>query len=250
VLPPIVEGAPLQPAAASEHPQRLRVVSWNMKAGRGSSLSAIAQRLASLAPDVVALQEVDVDTRRTGRVDQPVTLAAALGFHHAFAEAIPWSGGRYGIATLSRYPFQSLRRIPLSNTAAGEARTALDAEICAAGSCMHILNHHADVRPLAAEQSTREILAHVAGQPGQRTIFLGDLNQTPDAPGPTACVAAGLTDVGARLDPQPTQGDRRIDYAYVDLALASCIAGFHVEPASESDHAALVLDLDLGCLSR
>ena len=49
-------------------------------------LAALADQIAELAPDVVALQEVDKGQARSGRLDQAAVLAELLGWeHHRFA---------------------------------------------------------------------------------------------------------------------------------------------------------------------
>lgn len=51
-------------------------------------LAALADQLRALAPDVIALQEVDLGQARSGRVDQVAELARHLGWaHHRFAAA-------------------------------------------------------------------------------------------------------------------------------------------------------------------
>jgi endonuclease/exonuclease/phosphatase family metal-dependent hydrolase len=101
---------------------------------------------------------------------------------------------------------------------------------------------------LAAETSTKEILATLAAQRGKGFALFGDLNQIASDQGPQACLSAGLVDLGAEFDAAPTEADRRIDYAFVDAALAACVEAMHVEPGSESDHNALLVDLSIACL--
>ncbi|QPL05156.1 MULTISPECIES: endonuclease/exonuclease/phosphatase family protein [Actinomyces] len=51
-------------------------------------LAALADQLRALAPDVIALQEVDLGQARSGRIDQVTELARHLGWtHHRFAAA-------------------------------------------------------------------------------------------------------------------------------------------------------------------
>ena len=243
----ILQGVAHAPAP-SAHPERLRIVDWNIAAGRGSSIEAVAARLMALEPDVVALQELDVETRRSGQVDQPARLAGALTFSYAFARTIPWLGGSYGIALLSRHPLMQLRRIPLSNQDAAEPRTALEAVVCAGeDACLRVIDHHADLAPLSAAISVREIVDDLSAALGTGVVFVGDLNQVPTDSGPSYCVAHGLIDTGAG-DDHPTQGGRRIDYAFVDDRLARCVMQLRVAEVPESDHDPLVLDLDVACL--
>jgi endonuclease/exonuclease/phosphatase family metal-dependent hydrolase len=245
---PIIRGEQDNPPS-SAHPNLLRIVDWNIAAGRLATIDAIAARLATFDADVITLQELDVDTQRSDEIDEPALLSKALTYDYVFAPIIPWEGGSYGIATLSRYALESVRRIPLSNRFAGELRGAIDASLCDEGACLRTINHHADVEQPAAEQSTREIVASLTSALGTGVALLGDLNQVADDAGPRACVAAGLVDVGAAFDASATQSGRRIDYAFMDSALAPCVRRMSVEATSESDHNALLIDLDRGCVS-
>ncbi|MDH4063473.1 MAG: endonuclease/exonuclease/phosphatase family protein, partial [Acidobacteriota bacterium] len=84
-------------ASAQRAHQRVRVATWNIRAARSASVNAVADELKAIGADVIALQEVDVRTRRAGFVDQPEFLARALGFGYAFAASIKWDGGDYGL---------------------------------------------------------------------------------------------------------------------------------------------------------
>jgi endonuclease/exonuclease/phosphatase family metal-dependent hydrolase len=245
---PIIRGEQDSPPS-SPHPSLLRIVDWNIAAGRLSTIDTIAARLATFDADVITLQELDVDTQRSGEIDEPALLGKALAYDYVFAPIMPWDGGSYGIATLSRYALESVRRIPLSNRYAGEPRSAIDASLCDEGACVRTINHHADVELPAAEQSTKEIVASLTSALGTGVALLGDLNQVADDAGPQACLAAGLVDVGAALDASATQGDRRIDYAFMDNALAPCVRHMSVETTAESDHNALLIDLERECVA-
>src|SRR5262245_42527576 len=60
-------------------PKRSRIATWNIRAARSAPVEAIADELKAMRADIIALQEVDVRTRRTGFVDEPAALATALG---------------------------------------------------------------------------------------------------------------------------------------------------------------------------
>lgn len=91
-------------------PWRIRVLTYNIHHGEGLDgkvdLGRIAQVIQQAAPDVVALQEVDLGTERTGRVDQAAELGRLTGLHAVFGKAFDYSGGRYGAALLSRWSIQ------------------------------------------------------------------------------------------------------------------------------------------------
>src|SRR5688572_6779002 len=58
----------------ADAPKRSRIVTWNIHARRSASIEAIAGELQAMQADVIALQEVDVRTRRSGFVDEPSAL--------------------------------------------------------------------------------------------------------------------------------------------------------------------------------
>ncbi|WP_373511984.1 endonuclease/exonuclease/phosphatase family protein [Persicitalea sp.] len=67
-------------------------------------LVAIARVINQQKPDLVALQEVDVYTERSGKnLDQARELARLTGMKSFFMKALDYQGGEYGIAVLSRY---------------------------------------------------------------------------------------------------------------------------------------------------
>lgn len=249
-FPPIVRRDASSPQP-SPHPDVLRIVDWNIKAGLASSIAQITERLKSLEPDVITLQEVDDTTYRSGQIDQPAYLASAFQFNYAFAETIPWFGGQYGIASMTRYPFASVRRIPLSNQYAAERRTALETIMCIEQTCLRIVNHHADTEPLASSVSIKEIVDDLTPELGSGVVFTGDLNQAPTDLGPVYTVGQGFTDVGAQYGDLQTEGGRRIDYALLDAKLAGCVKNMMtLEDATESDHTPIVVDIDWSCAAK
>lgn len=69
------------------------------------NVEAIAQVILDMQPDLVALQEVDVHTERSGKeLNQAEALAKITNMHFYFKESIPYMGGSYGLAILSKFP--------------------------------------------------------------------------------------------------------------------------------------------------
>lgn len=68
-------------------------------------VDAIARVIAANGADVVFLQEVDVNTGRSGKGNQAEEIAKRSGLgNFVFFKAIDFSGGDYGGAIISRYP--------------------------------------------------------------------------------------------------------------------------------------------------
>ena len=109
------------------------------------SVERVAEVIRALAPDVVALQEVDVKQHRSGRVDQSERLAARLGMNHLFSSARDTDGGHYGNAILSRYPLTTVRDERLPARAGGrllEPRAAQRVRIDVGSQEVHLMNTH------------------------------------------------------------------------------------------------------------
>lgn len=90
----------------------LRVMCYNIhhcdppyNTGEATDIDTIIGVIAKQNPDIVALQEVDVYTNRSGsNVHQAKVIADRLGMYYFFAPAIDYQGGKYGVAILSKYP--------------------------------------------------------------------------------------------------------------------------------------------------
>ncbi len=98
----------------------LRILTYNIKAGRyhPDGLEAVARRIEAIAPDIVALQEVDRGATRSEGVDQPAWLGGRLGLVAAFgcSFTLP-DGGEYGNALLSRWPIVAVETVALPHLA-------------------------------------------------------------------------------------------------------------------------------------
>lgn len=234
--PPLVDCT----EAGGRAPERLRVVTYNIFYGSWSSLEAVGDVLQSLAPDILALQEVDRDVGRSGAVDQAALLAERLGMQFAFATAHTEEAGQFGVALLSRLPFASAAAFGLDVDGELSARSALDVELCVGDRPLRVIAAHADVMPYASDAQCRHLAARAASTIGRGTAVLGDLNNLPDWQGIEALVDAGLDDVVARLAEGSTyQADawaRRLDHVLVDGPLAWGVEHVAIIDSEASDH--------------
>ena len=221
---------------------RARIGTWNMRAGRSAPLDAIAAEMRAMEADVIALQEVDVKTQRSGFVDQPVTLATALGYHYAFAASIKWDDGDYGLAILSRWPLVAAQRHRLDPVIAAEPRIVLDAAICAAGRPVRIFNHHADGRTVSRADGFLSLKRIMEAERAGDVLVVGDFNESPDGPGVQSLIETGLLDLGAGAN-LTTAGGSRIDYLLASGPFARLLTPARVWPTDKSDHYAVLTDL-------
>ena len=164
-------------------PVELTVVSYNIRHGRGGDdavdLPRTATVLRHLGPDIVALQEVDHRVARSGGVPQADSLGRLLGMEAAFGAFMPYQGGEYGMAILSRYPIvgQAAIRLPEGN----EPRIALRADVLLPnGDTIIVVNVHFDwVADDAFRVAQATHLTTVLDTLSLPWILLGDFNDEP-----------------------------------------------------------------------
>ena len=106
--------------AAADSPQQLRVLCYNIHYGQGNDGKYDVARLAGVInatkPDLVALQEVDVGVKRSGRVHQAQRLAELTGLAVRFGPTQHYEGGLFGNAVLTRLPILDVAIHPLPYT--------------------------------------------------------------------------------------------------------------------------------------
>jgi endonuclease/exonuclease/phosphatase family metal-dependent hydrolase len=98
---------------------RLRILSYNIHRAIGVDRRFLPERIAEVLAvhdaDIALLQEVDEGVPRSRELDLARVLAARAGYEHvAVGHNVSLRRGRYGNATLSRYPILRERNIDLS----------------------------------------------------------------------------------------------------------------------------------------
>src|SRR5258708_15048689 len=100
-------------------PKSLRILDWNIE--RGQRLQGITDFLASANADILILQEVDVNARRTHRQNVTEEIARKLGMNYVFGREFEElvqgsknSPAYHGQATLSKWPILTPRLIRFS----------------------------------------------------------------------------------------------------------------------------------------
>ena len=227
-------------ASAAAEAKPLRIGTWNIRAAQSAPVDLLAAEIRAMQVDVLALQEVDVRTRRGSFVDEPVELATALGVNYVFAASIKWDEGHYGLAVLSRWPLVKVERHRLASTPEAEPRIVLDVTVCAAGRPLRMLNHHADRRTASRALGFADLGQIVKDAIGRGILVLGDLNEYPDAPGVRSLIDAGFVDLSA--DSPFTVGTGRVDYLLADRPLARLASMARVWETDKSDHHAVIVN--------
>jgi endonuclease/exonuclease/phosphatase family metal-dependent hydrolase len=159
VLTPEKGGTPNKIFKEVTAPQ-LKVATYNMAAARVGKLSEVAKAVRSLGAELVALNEVDVNTGRSGHVDQVSELARLTGMHGVFGKAIDFDGGQYGVAVLSEYPVEKKQVFKLPS-GDGEQRVLLMVQVHKPGLAEPLLfmTTHLDWQedPALRQQQIRKI---------------------------------------------------------------------------------------------
>jgi len=228
--------------------QPLRVMTYNIHSGRGADrrvdLGRISEVIAGYAPDVVALQEVDVGRERSGRVDQPAELATRLGMDVRFVGCVENACERYGIATLSRWPIEGTRTVMLPHGSRSEPRAALLlwARWPGCDRRVEIVNTHLSTM---SRERVDQVAVLVAEIGSGDVVVAGDLNCTASA-GPFRSLCVSLR-AAAKARTWPSRFPLiQLDHLLYRGALRLRSSGVWVRaPARRaSDHLPVVAELE------
>ena len=105
------------PKSQPEQSFQIALMTYNVRHCAGMDLVVDYDRTAAVIteqhPDMVALQELDSMTGRSGQCYQLGELAERTHYYPVFGRAIDYDGGKYGVGILTREPPLSAKRIPL-----------------------------------------------------------------------------------------------------------------------------------------
>ena len=248
-------------------PKSLRIVDWNIE--RGQQLQGITDFLASANADVLILQEVDVNARRTHRLNIAEEVARKLGMNYVFGREFEElvqgsknSPAYHGQATLSKWPILKPRLIrfskqshfwrphwflpkiePFQERLGG--RIALVAEINVAGLKLLTYNLHLESRGTDALRISQlgEVLSDAISYDAECPLIVaGDLNLDASREAVAFAVAkAGFQDAVTAPHTPTTparglfEGGRQIDWAFVRGSLQASSGHVH-GGVNASDH--------------
>jgi len=253
----------VRPEGGAAAGDTLRIMTYNVHSciGMDGKLSPerIARVIARCAPDVVALQELDVGRARTEGLDQAHIIAQCLEMDFHFHPAMHIEEERYGDAILSHLPIRLIKagQLPgLPDKPGLEPRGVLWVEIELDGKVIQVLNTHLGLLARERRAQAEALLGpDWLGHPecSGPAVLCGDFNALPSSP---VCrrLRTRLNDAQIELEshrPRSTFFGRlptaRIDHVFVDSGLT--VTDIEV-PDSElvrvaSDHLPLIVELRL-----
>lgn len=163
----------------------LRIVAYNIHHGAGIDLELDLERIGALIrdlkPDLVALQEIDSVVTRTNAVNQASVLGDITGMDAVFGEFMPYQGGKYGMAVLSKWPIVSSKnhRLPdgeeprsALSIRVSSPKTSRELEFVGIHFYMTETERLAQARALSAAYEDTNV----------PIIIAGDFNSEPDSP--------------------------------------------------------------------
>jgi endonuclease/exonuclease/phosphatase family metal-dependent hydrolase len=251
VAPPVEEApaAADEPDAAAPEKTTLRIMSFNIKHGEvaGHDFVKLTAPLLPSKPDVLALQEVDEGTKRSGGLKETEAIAKHMGMPHAyFGRNFAYDGGYYGLAIVSKFPLSNTRVIRLDDhTVRGngyEPRIAVAAEVALGTRTITVVTVHASLKAEERPENAARIVKAL-GARAPHALVMGDLNETPGAAIGDALVAAGFVDAWSERHPNGPGYTapaapiplRRIDYLFKGSAFGATQHAW-VPDVTTSDH--------------
>ena len=245
----------------------VRILTYNVHrcvgVDRRLDVARVAEVIAAQAPDIVALQELDVGRARTGGVDQAHRLAQRLGMAFHFNAALKVEEELYGDAILTALPERLIKAGPLPGHprfSRLEPRGALWVAVEVDGAELQVINTHLGLVPReqqiqAAALAGADWLGSAAGAP---LLLVGDFNATARTL-VYRTFAAKLSDArraARHARPSPTFPSSMpilaIDHVFVSAGVVVEAVRTPLDPLSRvaSDHLPLVVDLHLAASAQ
>lgn len=169
-------------------PHEITVLTYNIHHANPPSkpgfidIDAICQVIEDSKADIVALQEVDMSTQRSGNIDQAKAIAKQLGFNYHFFKAIDYDKGEYGLAILSRFPVRNPQTYRLPQVEKAEERILALLQIQVGKEWILLANTHLDAKRSHTNRIAQmKHINGIAADVDLPLIICGDFNANPDS---------------------------------------------------------------------
>lgn len=166
----------------------LRLLTYNIHHAEGLDGRVDYERIAGIIretkADLIALQEVDVQTQRTDQVDQAATIASKLDLYQVFGKAIHFQGGQYGLAVLSRWPIGNHKVYALPYRINQEPRIALETRIRPDNGLPELClidTHLCHLSESNRSEQVQRLLQIIPKTETAQVLLAGDFNARPDS---------------------------------------------------------------------
>ncbi|AGA27414.1 endonuclease/exonuclease/phosphatase family protein [Singulisphaera acidiphila] len=161
----------------------MRVLSYNIHKGIGGRdrryrIDRIIRVIAEQEPDLICLQEVDLNVRRTRHDDQPRRLADAIqSAAEIYQLNVHLGAGGYGNLVLSRWEFRHTHQISLRQRRR-KPRGAQLAIVETPEGPLHLINWHLGLAERERHWQVRHLLDHDCFRESATlpTLIIGDFN--------------------------------------------------------------------------
>jgi endonuclease/exonuclease/phosphatase family metal-dependent hydrolase len=145
-------------------------------------VDAVAAVIKQQGAAIVAVQEVDVNTGRSGKINQAEQLAAKAGYRfYYFGKAMDFDGGGYGVLILSMYPLTDTvtYSLPRSGDKGGEPRVLAAATVALPnGRPVRFGSTHLEAYNNTSRGLQVKEISRIAAENTLPFIVAGDLNAT------------------------------------------------------------------------
>ena len=177
----------------SPAPASIKIISYNIRWRGGEDLRKLIELFKTDREigraDIIGLQEVDRNKKRTGNQNTARQMAEELGMHYAWTAPPPPPSKddkkpqeeETGVAIMSVYPLTDVQRIVLPNEGpGGRRRVALGATIRVGERDVRVYSVHAEIR-ISNQQRLEQFKAVIDDAQThhakiERVIVLGDFN--------------------------------------------------------------------------
>lgn len=244
-------------ATVAEEPGTLRVLCYNIHYGQGNDGEYNLQRLADVIkaakPDLVALQEVDVGVKRSGRLHEVKILGELTNMKSHFGPTQHYEGGLFGNAVLTNLPVESVLIQPLPYTEATPELTTYPRGAISVivtlpnGERLNFVSTHFQHNVEADRVEEANAINQLFAVNNVTTILAGDMNAVSGSE-PIRILEAkwkNAIDPAASPSAPSLNPNSRIDYVFYRGESLTMISSEVIAETEASDHRPVLVVLEV-----